>query len=301
MRTPRAHVSLLLVALLAACSRDEPPRPPPLERTPAVRTATPAREVFRLERDEAGGLRLSGVVATQEARALLVEEVRRRWPSVPLNGDLEVEPGAPALWVPEAMALMPYAAQVDGGGLVVRAEPGAAGGGVLSITGRVADDAALARLAADAEASVAPPFVVETPLDVGLAADTTGVGEAIEARTVVLSEDPALDDVVAAVRAAIGRASIVFRPGTAELDPASSAVVAAIAQALADQAVNAEVAAVGEGTGSSSLDRALAARRAQAVTRALLEGGVDARRVVASGDPSAEGNVTFRLSPAASE
>jgi outer membrane protein OmpA-like peptidoglycan-associated protein len=300
MRMPRAHVSLLLAALLPACSTDQPPPSPPADRTPTVRTVAPATEVFRLERDGAGGLRLSGVVATREARALVLAEVRRRWPGVPLHGDLEVEPSAPALWVPEAMALMPFVADIDGGGLSVRAEPGAAGGGVLSITGRIADDDALARLAADAEASVAPPFVVETPLEVGLAPDTTAIAEAA-ARVEVVSEDRSVDDAAAAVRAAISGVTIAFRPGTADLEPSSRETIAAIADILDDQPVSAEVAAAGEGSGSSSLDRALAARRAQAVIQAMLERGMDARRLAASDGPSAGGGVTLRLSPAASE
>lgn len=302
MRTSSAPVFLpLLFALLAACSQQDAPGPPPADRRAPAAPTAPPREVFRLEPDDAGGLRVSGVVATTAARALLLAEVRRHWPGRTVSGDLAIEPDSPAMWVPEAMAIMSYAAAIEDGGLIVQAEGGASGGGVLSITGRVTDDETLARLAADAEASVAPPFTIRTPVDVGLAVDTSAAGDRAEARPVVLAADSGAEVAASDARRALGEASIAFRPGAAHLEPdAVDAITRFATVVAAHPGLAVEVLASGEGTGSPSLDGALAARRAGAVVEALRAWGVDAGRLTASSDQSAQGRVTFRLSVAAS-
>jgi OOP family OmpA-OmpF porin len=301
MRTPRALALLLAVGLLAGCSRNHPPGPRTVEERPAdVLPVEPAREVFRLEPDDRDGLRVSGVVATAESRSLLLAEVGRRWPGRRVRGDLTVESGVPAFWVPEAMALLPFAASIENGGLTVLAEGGVSGGGVLSITGRVPDDAALARLAADAEASVAPPFVIETAVDVGLAADSSSSAEAVAAPVLVLA-DPEAEPVAAGVREALGQSAITFQPGTAHLDQRALDLIQTLAAALAgDAAVVLAVSAYGEGTGSTSLDRALAARRAGAIVDRLRMLGLESGRVAVADDPSTGPFVTIRLSGAAS-
>jgi outer membrane protein OmpA-like peptidoglycan-associated protein len=200
------------------------------------------------------------------------------------------------------MALMPYAAGVENGGLVVRAEAGAAGGGVLVITGRVPDDSTLARLAADATASIAPPFTVETALDVGLQADSSSVATATAPRTVVLSLEADAEDAAADVRAVLADNVIAFRPGTAELADGTRETLERLATVLADHPeIAIEVAGAGEGSGSLSLDRALGARRAGAVARALRESGLNDGRVTISEGESRDASVTLRLSPAATD
>ncbi len=229
---------------------------------------------------EGGALEASGVVATMEARAMLIAEIRRHWPGSTLRAEIDVEPGAPAAWVSEAMALMPYAASVERGGLVVRAEAGRAGGGVLALMGRVPDEAALARLAADAGASVAPPFVVRTLLDVGMPRDSVATADSAAALPVVVMASPGHESAAAAIRASLAGGAIGFQPGATGPDPASTTVVDRLAAALAEApAVRIVIAAPGEGSGSASLDRALARRRAGALAAALVSRGVETARV----------------------
>jgi hypothetical protein len=175
---------------------------------------------------------------------------------------------------------MPYAAELDGGGMVVRAEPGRAGGGEITLTGRVPDEPALARLAADAAASVAPPFVVRTSIDIGMARDTASVADSSTARPVVVVASPGAEETAGALRAALAGAPLGFRPGTTSPDPASRLVLDRLASFLqATPAARVRIAAPGEGSGSVSLDRALAGRRAGTIVDALVHRGVDPSQV----------------------
>jgi outer membrane protein OmpA-like peptidoglycan-associated protein len=270
---------LALCLALAACGEGPPVAPAPVAAEPAGDVGPgPAREVLRLEPDGAGGLAVDGTVSTPEARQVLMDEIARRWPGAAVRADVTVDPAAPAAWLPEAVAMMPFIAQAMDGGLVVLAQPGPAGGGTLAISGRVPDAETRDRLAADAAATLAPPFVLRSGLAVG-EADGLTVGAA-EGETEVVAGDDEAELAAAALRSALADTGIAFEAGAAEFAAGTDRALVAAASVLASHPeVGVQVSAPGGSTGSDALDRALAARRGEAVVRAFVAGGVEEARV----------------------
>jgi len=294
------HAALAGLLLLVGGCRGEETVPLPSVDGPAaeaLRPRGPLVEVFQLSVAPDGTVIVSGMVPTPDARAVLLGEIGRRWPGRPVQAEVRVDPDAPASWVSEAVAMLSYVAAVEDGGLLVQAEAGAAGGGTLTLTGRVASDAALAALAEDAAASVAPPFVLLTPLFVGLPDDSTAVADSLAAVALLpaVVADAAAEEAATALRTALGEGPLQFEEGAATLPAEARAAVVRAARALGPFTdVRVTVAAPGGTSGSSSLDRALAARRAAALADALTAAGLDTARV-APGTDEPTPAVTFRL------
>jgi len=287
-----------LTIALSACRGGAPTAPAPavsdVAAPAAAAAARPAREVLYLAVDESH-VEVRGLVHAREARASLLEEIARNWPGRAVRAAIRVEAGAPTTWVPEAVVLMHLAAGVDAPVIEVAAESGAAGGGTLSLSGRVPDEATASRIAADAAASIASPFVVRVPLVVADVAEESGAGVS------VVSADEGAAGAAAALTAALAGGRLVFEPGAAALSPEAGDAAGAAARVLAAHpAVFVDVAAGGDGSGSASLDRELGARRARAVAEALRSRGVERAGVAAPtpAEPHAGVVFTVRTGPA---
>jgi outer membrane protein OmpA-like peptidoglycan-associated protein len=166
--------------------------------------------------------------------------------------------------------------------MVVRAEPGRAGGGEITLTGLAPDERARTRLAADAAASVAPPFVVRTSIDIGMPRDSVSAADSTAARPVVVVATQGAEAAAGALREALAGAPLGFQPGTTTPDPASGLALERLASVLqSTPGARVQIAAPGEDSGSVSLERALARRRAGVIVDALVARGVDPEQVAA--------------------
>jgi len=253
-------------------------------KEPAVRTVDPFVTGAEVT---AGAVTLTGYAPSAAARAALVESAKARLPGSRIDDRLEVAAGAPETWQACAEAGLLGLGRLKGGRmqLISRA---------LEVAGSTEDEALSQSLAGEVrsaagtlcatEVKVAFAGVPVAEIKRRADADAAAAFEEAARRVAARKMEAPVDRCQALLTEAKTQGAITFKRASAEIEAASNATLAKLAQVMGTcKSVRVEVQGHTDAEGTPERKQSLSERRAQSVLTYLTGAGVDPERLTAVG------------------